>query len=322
MPTDLFTNFAAGKLTADPGAAGTILNSANFAYLPVVAAPNQLRISLDPDGVVGQPEIALVTAHTLNATQVTVARGQETQYGAGPARAHPIDTVWRHTFTALSVINMMVPAGTIRPTIAQAADAGYLMMDGTAVANAQTLYPYLWAVAPAAWKAGSTLNLPNMSGRVLYGTESVGALGTTRDANTRALVEANLPAHAHLIDPPNTGISVDPPNTAVTGSVGDSPTLAHSHVVNAAVSSFNTYCQPSDASGVMVQPKLNGGASNLNPSPYLVHQHPAGTLAVDIPAFTAYCDIAAFWSGNGNGTGTAFDVRQAAISVNFQIKAH
>lgn len=209
MP-DIFQNFSSGLLSADPGAAGTTLNSGNFAFLPVVAAPNTLRLSLDPEGIIGTPEIVVVTAHTAFALTCTVTRGQETAFGAGPARAHAIDTIWRHSLTRQSIVEIMVPAGSIVATVASTPDAGYLMIDGSTVTGAQTLYPATWARIPSSWKSGTNMIMPDARGKTLFMDDAAAAftLGATGGANTKTLTQANLPA---------VGISVDPPATAVGG---------------------------------------------------------------------------------------------------------
>jgi hypothetical protein len=98
MP-DIYFNLTSGTLTADPGSGGTTLSSATFASLPAIAAPDTMRLVLDPDGALGLPEIVLVTAHTAAATSCTVTRGQEVGFGGNAALAHAIGTVWRHSAT-------------------------------------------------------------------------------------------------------------------------------------------------------------------------------------------------------------------------------
>ena len=75
----------------------------------MVAVPStsHLPIIIDPDGIFGEPEVAYVTAHTLNATTCTLTRGQE----GSVARAHNRDTPWLHG----SVISDFALAGTMLP---------------------------------------------------------------------------------------------------------------------------------------------------------------------------------------------------------------
>lgn len=193
--SETLMNFQAGVLSADPGS-GTTLNSGNFANLPAVTAPNTMRLALDPDGIIGAPEIVIVTAHTAFATTCTVTRGQETSYGAGGTRAHPVDTIWRHVLTRASIIEMSVPAGTVVATMGATADPGYLLIDGSTVTNAQTLYPGTWARIPASWKSSANMVLPDWRGRTLFSDDTGGVftLGGSGGSNTHAITQAELPA--------------------------------------------------------------------------------------------------------------------------------
>lgn len=99
MP-DLYHNLVSGTITDNPLAIGaTTINSAGFANLPAVVGPDTLRITLDPAGINGLPEIVLVTAHTAAATSITVTRAQETANGGNAAHAHILGTQWAHSAT-------------------------------------------------------------------------------------------------------------------------------------------------------------------------------------------------------------------------------
>lgn len=211
-------NFASGVLTADPGSGGTTLNSANFAFVPAVAIPNTMRLTLDPDGLSGAPEIVLVTAHTASATSLTVTRGQETTFGGGAARAHAVDTVWRHSLTHGSLYEIMVPAGTIHATIGTTADPGYVLIDGSTVTGAQTLYPATWARIPAAWKSGANMVLPDWRAHMLVMDDATFTLGGSGGSNTHAITQAELPAVAPTIT------ITDPQHTHPANAVADSAT--------------------------------------------------------------------------------------------------
>lgn len=93
--------------------------------------------------------------------------------------------------------NNMVPTGSIVMGIWATSQPGFLLLDGSAIASASTLFPELWAVAPASWKSGTTLNLPNMSDRFARGV--TGTPGATGGANTHTLAAVNLPPHSHTI---------------------------------------------------------------------------------------------------------------------------
>lgn len=367
MP-DIFQNFATGVLSANPGPAGVVLESGNFAYLPAVIAPNVLRLTLDPDGVNGLPEVVIVTAHIANALTVTVTRGAETAYGAGPARAHAIDTVWRHSLTRAAIVEMMIPAGTVAMTAAATADPGYALIDGTIIANGSTLYPAAWARIPASWKVGPDIALPDWRGCTLFMDDVGSVLGAKDGSNVHALSIAELPpitlavnppavvvtidppavnvtidppAMNVSVNPPSTAITIDAPDTWVTGSTGGESN-SHTHgYTRPGASTFAT----GGASSAALAREAYGSSTGGNSSG---HSHGSGSLHVDIPPFTAWCDIPAFdtyfdippFNAVANvpafdvtvdvpafnlatfGAGTAIDIRPARGIVNYQLKVH
>ncbi len=99
---------------------------------------------------------------------------------------------------ATAVVNKLVPAGTISATIRSTSDTGYLLLDGSTVASAQTTYPALWAVVPSSWQSGSSLVLPDMSDKMLFG-QTTTTLGATGGTNSKTIAEANLPTHDHSL---------------------------------------------------------------------------------------------------------------------------
>ena len=100
MPA-LFTNASAGTITDAPlGPTATTINSFAFQFLPTVAAPDFLYLTVDPNGVGGLPEIVKVTAHTASATAVTVVRYQQPGSNiAASGRTHVAGTIWRQSAT-------------------------------------------------------------------------------------------------------------------------------------------------------------------------------------------------------------------------------
>lgn len=165
MP-DVFTNLASGTLSATASAAATVLNSAAFANLPTIAAPNTMRLTLDPSGVAGAPEIVVVTAHTAAATSITVTRQQETGLGGGAARIHNSGTVWLHGLTAFTM--QQIPqhvTSTTRPPnpavgdeIIETDTLRKLMWDGTSWFGLRVLKTVQTMVMPA------NVVLPNNAG--------------------------------------------------------------------------------------------------------------------------------------------------------------
>lgn len=94
------------------------------------------------------------------------------------------------------------PSGSLIHTIAAAAPPGWLLMNGQAIADADVTYPGLWSVAPAGWKSGSTLTLPDWRGRTLLGAGQGSGLtnrvlGSVGGSEDHTLTLAQIPAHNH-----------------------------------------------------------------------------------------------------------------------------
>lgn len=97
----LRANFQRGTITDNPlTSTATTINSAEFASLPAVVAPDTMALSLDYRSVGGAPEIVLVTAHAAAATSLTVTRGTE----GTTARQHATATQWSHAPTAADFV--------------------------------------------------------------------------------------------------------------------------------------------------------------------------------------------------------------------------
>lgn len=201
--------------------------------------------------------------------------------------------------------------GDIKSTIRSSAQPGWLMLDGTSHLNANVEYPDLWAIVPAAWKSGTTLLLPNMTDAVLMGG---GVLGTLAGTNSRTLVTANLPIHAHTIAHTHEHVHThtithDHANTTATASG------SHAHEVSMRANPDGTTA-PAGGQGTILG---TGGTTSTDGS----HTHP-----VDIPTFTGSSGAAsdattggssAANSGNA-GSGTPLDITPKNLRVNYIIK--
>lgn len=62
---------------------------------------------------------------------------------------------------------VLLPAGSIVETLWLTDPLGFLLLDGRTIANGDTLYPALWAVAPGGWKSGTSLVLPTSTGKMV-----------------------------------------------------------------------------------------------------------------------------------------------------------
>lgn len=104
-------NLQYGTITDNPlSNVATTINSADFAGL-IALASNNMYVTLDPEGVYGDPEIINVTAHTAAATSATCARGA---LGTS-ARQHPQGTTW---VAGVYDIDVIIPCtAATRPTL-------------------------------------------------------------------------------------------------------------------------------------------------------------------------------------------------------------
>ena len=231
---------------------------------------------------------------------------------------------------ASAVVNRLVPAGTVVATVSASADAGWLLLDGSTVTGAEASYPALWTVAPASWKSGSNLVLPDMADRVLSGSGAT-TLGATGGANTVTIGTANLPVHQHTIDHGHGHTitadqaqhrhSVDPSGTVLISDPG------HSHTSGVVIRT-NSGTFGGAASGHGAGATTDAASANIGTSTTGI------TATVDIPAVNSdYQDpaieisggvtsLSGGLSGNGGFANTALNVRDAHLAVRFQIKAH
>jgi hypothetical protein len=192
---------------------------------------------------------------------------------------------------ATAVQNLLIPAGTIAATVKATADTGWQFM-GQTLTNAETLYPALFAAAPTSWRTGTVgtrnLVLPSMTDRTLLqaGTTTLGVTG-----GSATITEANLPAHVHTVNPPNTSVSITDPG--------------HNHSVT---------------NGTLVVRQDGGGDAKLTAnSSYGPYNTYTVSNVSNTTGISATVDIAQFNSGSV-GSGNAY--YQPHLAVNYQIKAH
>jgi microcystin-dependent protein len=230
-------------------------------------------------------------------------------------------SVWVTTFDEADYA--LAEAGDVCMSI-KTSKTGWLKMDGTAYASADTNYADLWAVAPAAWKSGSTLTLPDMTARTPMGG---GTLGATGGANSVTLATGNLPSHAHTVNhdhgSSNTGAGTSHAHTiAHTHTVTVGPDGSHQHeerYLNTISANAGTYS--------MMRPYgWSGTSQNGNSSPSS-HSHSGNTgnsSAADSGSESSHThafDMPAYTGNSGNaGSGTAVDTTPAHLRVNFFIR--
>lgn len=240
-------------------------------------------------GAVGASELASDAVTTVKILDANVTTAKIADNAVTSAKIADNTIVLGDLATAVQ--NLLVPAGTIVATIKSTADTGWLLLNGALVTGAESSYPSLWSAAPSSWKTGSNLQLPNLANRMLEGVGTT-SLGATGGSNTVTLTEANLPPHAHTVDPPSTAVSISDPGHNHTSAV----------IIRTTAGSFG-----GAASG-------HGGTATTDDA--------SANIGNNTTGITASVDIAQFNSGNGSGSSTALTVTNAHLAVNFQIKAH
>jgi len=182
---------------------------------------------------------------------------------------------------------ILVPIGTVVPTVRTSAPANWLLLNGLTIAGGQTLYPELWAIVPASWQSGVDLVLPNAAGRLLVGvdpaTPAIDAVGEMTGAKTVVLVAANLPPHAH-VQQGNTG----------------GASARHRH----GASGGGQFVETAFAAGL----QLPGGAGAVG----------ATLTNTDTPD---HVHALSGNTGNGPGTSTPVSIMPPVIAFNYMIRA-
>ncbi len=218
------------------------------------------------------------------------------------------------------------PAGFIGTTIAATAPTGWLF-DNQAVAGCNVSYPELWALAPASWKSGTTLTIPDLTDAVLMqaGTTTLGATG---GANTRTIASANLPTHTHTIDHDHGSVtsgSVSNDHTHGFSGTTSGQSVSHTHgpgTGNTFVTQFSSGAAALSVIGGGAQPDSSAGATGAASAD---HSHTYSgntggisanhTHAVDLPSLSGS-------SGDGGFANTALTTTPKHLAVNIIIKAH
>lgn len=115
----------------------------------------------------------------------------------------------------------LAQAGDFKMSLISGNHTGWLAVNGQTVANAQSLYPNLWAVAPTAWKSGSSLIMPNAADTVLAGVGAIyTTLGGISDANTETISVAQMPNHGHDMSHTHAGVTTGNQNVLHTHPPG------------------------------------------------------------------------------------------------------
>jgi microcystin-dependent protein len=193
-----------------------------------------------------------------------------------------------------SLFQRLLPVGSVTMYGGAAApSAEWLLCDGTAVSR--TTYATLFAVLGTSYGAGNgstTFNLPDMRDRFPRGIGPDTTRGEASGSQTRTLLEANLPPHAHAIDHDHAAF-----DTASGG--GHSHTQYFSERSSGGTASLGRPASAGEVDKVELLATLSTGTHTHN---------------IDVPALTGS-------SGNGAGSSTPVDILNPFLGINFIIKA-
>ena len=241
-------------------------------------------------------------------------------------------------------------SGDIKQSIRDVAEAGWLLLNGAAIASASSLYPSLWAVAPASWKSGATLTLPDMDDKITQGpaSGSSAGIGSTNGSNTVTLSTAHLPAHSHAVNNHDHTINHDhgsvntdndshthtmdhdhpAANTNTSGSHGH--TGIESGYSGADYGQDGTFATGTTKTGLSLGssfPAINiGNTGSLHNHQFVTPAHTGTTQtkthnhSVDLPNFTGSSGTKTGLTTGNTGSGTAHSIEQSSLRVNFFIK--
>lgn len=168
------------------------------------------------------------------------------------------------TVVEAPVGSMVEYIGTTDP-----ADGNWLISDGRTITDAQTLYPDLWAVAPASQKSGADLTLIDTRQRVGAGYDSgdtafdaIGETGGSRDAV--------VVAHSHSVSgsTSTTGSHTHTDSTRSTTAGATSGSNVNANVGNTSTTTSSSGSHSHSVSGTALS--TGSSATDANLPPYYV----------------------------------------------------
>lgn len=201
-----------------------------------------------------------------------------------------------------ALVPSLVPTGSVISYIGNAAPTGWLMCDGSTIANMSSLYPELYAIL-------GTNVLPDLKLRVPMGAGTGAAVRTA--GGSASILETNLPAHKHGVSITSGGQSA---NHSHTISITDN---GHDHNINATVNSTSSHVHNNLYDYVAAG--TNGAPSVGNDG--IINAIQSNTTGISASAGIQSADHTHAVSGDTANTGGGTDYRQPYYAVNYIIKA-
>jgi microcystin-dependent protein len=247
----------------------------------------------------------------------------------GPKLAKDMVDTLASSTALLALIAALIPAGTIRETITIADEPGWARM-GTTITNGQTLTPALWGIVPVGWRSGANIVLPDWSNRGLVGAGTIAMLATG-GANTRSLVQANLPPHAHDLSNHNHNMNSHTHTANHNHAASAASDGYHNHGLAGNAGIFYQYLGAGDASNAIDRwdgglMELFYGLTQIAIYPDGSHTHPITVDTINFstggPSNNATTGPSNNSTSNGFGTSTPIDTTPASVGICYKIKAH
>lgn len=388
MSTVIYTNFIDGSLSAGISGADGTATAAVFATMPAITGTDYAWLVIDPDAGAGAPEVVKVTEHSAASTTVTISRAQQGSSArahltsvrvTNPVTKGDLDSFVTGAESLVdgsiatakiaddAVTQAKIGAGAVGPTelgsdvftysagdikqsIRTAAETGWLPMAGGSYSGADSAYPGLWAVAPASWKSGTTLTLPDMADKITQGPASgvAAGIGLTNGSNTVTLSTAHIPSHSHTVADHDHTMNHDHV-AAVTDSDAHNHTMDHAHPAGDTNTSGShghtgiesgysatdfgqdgTFASGTGHTGLSLGSSFSsiniGSTGSQHDHQFVTPAHTGATQtkthnhSVDLPNYTGSVSTKTGLSTNTTGSGSSFGIEQSSVRVNFFIK--
>lgn len=217
----------------------------------------------------------------------------------------------------------LIPAATIWATGAATPDPGWIFLDGSTIANANTLYPSLWGRIPGSWKSGTSLLVPDMRGRAII------AAGQGAGLTNRTLGIPVSSEESHLLTAAESGMPAHTPTATTAGDDRD-----HSHTFSAntgTVSADHTHSTNvgdvirNVGGGFLVQNVASGGY-NYNPvtvgTTGISANHVHGVSGTTSGFSTGHLHAVTVNPVSAVNASAAHNIMQPSYVLNYQMKVH
>jgi len=191
------------------------------------------------------------------------------------------------------------------------------------------VYPEFWAIAPVAWRSGTSLIIPSMADRVPTGVGS-NIVGAAVGSNSRVITAANLPLHQHTIDHGHPAFT-DP--DGIHQHNGDAASNGqHNHGTSPLVAGGGQYAPyfasagPNQPGTIRIGPQNPGqdllyigyfdGTTFNGSHVHSVTTGPSPSHVHNVRVTSAIGQL----SGTGGFANTALDVRQQSMALYFEVR--